>query len=63
MKINKKLNLTFKDVVSTSEINEDYEKWLNEFIGNPSSSELNKMEKLLTLPKNNPNYHPPLLGA
>ena len=49
----------------SSKIDEDYEKWLEEFVGNPTSSDLNKMEQMFnsTLPINNPYYEPPTLGA
>ena len=47
-----------------SKIDEDYEKWLEEFVGNPTSNDLNKMEQISTstLPQNNP-YYEPLQGA
>lgn len=34
-----------KDVAPSQEIDEDYEKWLKDFVGAPTNEELNKMEK------------------
>ena len=61
---NRKLNLSSKQEATSSEIDEDYEKWLEEFVGSPTSTDLNKMEQMFysTLPKNNP-YYQPLQGA
>lgn len=60
MQTRKKLNLPSKEEVPFSKIDEDYEKWLDEFVGNPTITDLNKMKKVidLTLPQNNPNYFP-----
>lgn len=57
---NKKINLSSKQEVPYSKIDEDYEEWLEEFVGHPTSTDLNKMEKMFssTLPKNNPQYNP-----
>ncbi len=43
----------------TFEIDFGYEKWLRNFIGNPTNQELNEMEKQSS---NNTNYQP-LKGA
>lgn len=40
-----------------------YEKWLNKFVKQPNSMELESMSKNLKSPLNNKNYLPPLLGA
>lgn len=57
---NRKLNLSSNQEVPSSKIDEDYEKWLEEFVGSPTLNDLNKMEKMFssTLPKNNPHYYP-----
>lgn len=60
MQIRKKQTLPSKEETPFSKIDEEYEKWLDEFVGNPTITDLNKMKKVidLSLPQNNPNYFP-----
>jgi hypothetical protein len=49
-----------KQKVKTFKIDFTYEKWLNDFISNPTSQQIDQMEKQSLT--NNPNYQP-LKGA
>ncbi len=40
-----------------------YEKWLDKFVKEPNSKELEDMSKNLKTPLNNTDYLPPLLGT
>lgn len=43
-------------------VNPSYEQWLKKFNPKPTEKELEEMEKD-SIPANNSNYTPPLLGA